>query len=646
MLTALSTAGMIHFRNLIHAQGWFELSAKLRAIELAGWIGVGFVAAVSIYLAVVQPDRAVKWGTTDFTGTNWVRTGAVPLVVMLLGVYPVLMFGKFNPYFLVDWTRQAVFTWLVVLMSGALAVLWGKSWAAMLPFAASVMAVCYHLATYLPGISNYPFALGWSETTRYYVASTFFDQRIYGIELPMVFRDFTRYLMQSIPFLVEDSPLWVHRLWQAVLRISSTYFAGYLLARRYKIKGARWIALFTLWAGLYFFQGPVFYNLMVIVLLFVWLMNTDHFWRTLAAVIGISVWAGLSRVNWIPMPGLMAAAFYLLEKPLAGKGSKKMIGYLWKPALWVVTGILVGLGVQQGYAMISGNPEEMYYASFTSYLLWDRLLPNPSYRLGILPHILLLSTPLLTYLGIAFRSFSSRWHFIRPLGLAGILTGLFAGGLVVSVKIGGGTNLHNMDVFLVILLLIAAEVYFGRAVDSTGNKIEIKMPAWLQAIVFAVPVVFVISFSGGTIPTRDMEAAQQDLNLLQELVDQAAAEGGEVLFISQRHLITFGLIDNVRLVHVHEKLLLQEMAMSQNQKYLDEFGLELAEQQYSLIIHDPLPRVVKDEETIPLAAENNVVYAKITPLFNCAYQEIGRLLDGSLSIFVPADEVTCNLIEE
>jgi hypothetical protein len=588
----------------------------------------------------------LKLVKADYRGPEWLRWVALPATVLLATVYPLIMFGGLSRYLLLDWTRQAIFVWLVVLASGALAVLLRKSWAGMLPFAAAGLAVSYHLVTYLPDVSTYPFALGWSETTRYYVASTFFDQRIYAMDLPLVFRDFTRYLMQAVPFLVEDSPLWVHRLWQAALRFTSTYFAGYVVARRFKLKGAGWIALFSMWAGLYFFQGPVFYNLMVNMLLVFWLVKPDRFWRALAAVAGISVWAGLSRINWIPMPGLMAAAFYLLEKPVEGKGFKALVRYLLQPVIWVLVGVGVGLAVQQGYAMISGNPEEIYYASFTSYLLWERLLPNPSYRLGILPHVLLLTAPLLVYVGWAWTGWRKRWHFIRPLGLAGIIAALLAGGLLVSVKIGGGTNLHNMDVYLVMLLLVAAEVYFGRVTGCEGQTLHLKMPGWLQAVVFAAPILFVISYSGGTIPERDMAQAEHDLVILQGYIDEAAAEGGEVLFISQRHLITFGLVENVTLVHAHEKLLLQEMAMSQNQRYLDSLGSELAEQRYALIIHDPLPQIIKSEETVPLAAENNVVFEKITPLFTCAYEETARLLDGSLSIFIPKQVATCDQVEE
>ncbi len=55
-----------------------------------------------------------------------------------------------------------------------------------------------------------------------------------------------------------------------------------------------------------------------------------------------------------------------------------------------------------------------------------------------------------------------RVHWLRWLGLAGELLVLFVGGLIVSVKIGGGSNLHNMDAYLVLLLIIGVHFYLGR----------------------------------------------------------------------------------------------------------------------------------------------------------------------------------------
>jgi hypothetical protein len=143
-----------------------------------------------------------------------------------------------------------------------------------------------------------------------------------------------------------------------------------------------------------------------------------------------------------------------------------------------------------------------------------------------------------------------------------------------------------------------------------------------------------------------MAYAQQELKILQDVVDQLVDENEEVLFISQRHLITFGYIENVPLVHDHEKLLLQEMAMSKNDKYLENVGKELSGHRYALIVHDPLPVAHRDVEKARLAAENNVVLEAISPLFSCTYQEVMRLLDKELVLFVPAEHVSCGNNEE
>ncbi|MGD2027863.1 MAG: hypothetical protein PVI99_08615, partial [Anaerolineales bacterium] len=128
--------------------------------------------------------------------------------------------------------------------------------------------------------------------------------------------------------------------------------------------------------------------------------------------------------------------------------------------------------------------------------------------------------------------------------------------------------------------------------------------------------------------------------------DQAAADGGEVLFISQRHLLTFDLIEGIELVHPHEKLLLQEMVMSRNETYLANFGAEMAAQKYALIVTDHLPSVWKNPDRSALADENNVVLDELVPLINCAYEETDRLLDGSLDILTPRQDAICAQPEE
>lgn len=646
LVTLVSAAGVYAFSLHIQEEGWLQVSRGLQYARLLGWGGVIFLAILSGYSWFGGEQRipaVVEKLTAGLARLRWLL---LPVLLALIVTFPIIMMGRFQIYLAQSWSRHAAFVWLVLLAAVVWQAWWHKGWGESVLASALSIAVVYHLATYLPHVTNYPFSLWWSETSRYYIGSTFFAEQIYGETVPWAFRDLTRYLMQSVPFLIPSSSLWLSRLWQAALRFTMGYLTGMVFARKFNLKPGFTFWAFTGWAGLYFFQGPVFYNLIVIVMLSVWLVDERRFWKTLVVVAAVSAYAGFSRVNWIPMPGLIAAAYYFLRRPVQGRDLKSVGRYLALPVVWVAVGMAVGLGAQQFWAVNSGNPPEIYYSSFTSYLIWQRLFPNPSFATGVLPLVLLVSAPLLLFVGLGMGKRLKKWHFIRVLALAGITGALLAGGLLVSIKIGGGTNLHNMDVYLVMLLVIALDLYFGNSVDEADQPVQVDMPLWLKIAVLAMPILFTVSYVGMNFVQWDPQTVEQDLAKIQEYVDQAAADGGEVLFISQRHLITFGLVDNVALVHAHEKILLQEMAMSQNEIYLQNFGAELAAQKYDVIFMDHLPSVWKDPGTTSLAAENNVVLKELVPLFTCAYTEADRLVDGSLDVLIPLDVVTCEVGQE
>lgn len=639
----LSSAGATAFYLHNQAEGWWAVSAKLQAVGVLMWVIAAGVAGLCLFAWRGGADRLLGWLDSLTAKLAKLRWALILLMLALPAVFPLLMFGDTGLFLEAAWSRLAVFSWLVFLLAISFVAFWGKSGIESAVISALSLAVVYHLSTYIPHVTNYPFSLWWSETSRYYLASTYLGNRIYGQDFPWVMKDMTRYLIQALPFLAEDSPLWVHRLWQAVLRFSTSYLAGYLLARRVNPGRKIEVALFSVWAGLFLFQGPVFYHLIVVVILIVWLVDPGKFWKSLIWVIVASIYAGFSRVNWVPMSAMLALGFYLLEVPVQGKGIKAIWQYLWKPAAWTVAGLAAGLAAQQYWYLNSGNPVEIYESSFTSYMLWDRLFPNPSYALGILPAILLVSAPLLIYLGLALRERRKQWHTTRLLGLGGMLLVLFAGGLVVSVKIGGGTNLHNLDMYLVMLLIIAAELYMGRAAGEDDEPVKVAMPLWLKAAVIGGPVIFIALFGGLGTGKRDSQAAYQDLVKLQMYADQAVAEGGEVLFISQRHLLTFGLIEDVPLVHDFEKMLLQEMVMGKNKAYLAEFGAQMAEQRYALIVTDRLPRILQNTDESSLAMENNVMLKRFVPLIQCAYEVVeDSLVNGSLELYVPKADVACD----
>ncbi len=68
---------------------------------------------------------------------------------------------------------------------------------------------------------------------------------------------------------------------------------------------------------------------------------------------------------------------------------------------------------------------------------------------------------------------------------------------------------------------------------------------------------------------------------------ETTADGGEVLFISDRHLLTFHFIEGIEIVPQYEKTFLMEMAMSGNQTYFDVFNRDLASHRFDLIIVNP-----------------------------------------------------------
>jgi hypothetical protein len=75
----------------------------------------------------------------------------------------------------------------------------------------------YRLGVFIPQIQATPFSLGWSEGSRYYNASLFLSESIYGEQLPLPVLHPSRYLMQALPFFLGIRSILVHRVWQVLL---------------------------------------------------------------------------------------------------------------------------------------------------------------------------------------------------------------------------------------------------------------------------------------------------------------------------------------------------------------------------------------------------------------------------------------------
>lgn len=498
-----------------------------------------------------------------------------------------------------------------------------------------VFGVLYRVAAFVPEIQSGPFALGWSEGSRFYNASLFASESLYSTKLPLPVLHPSRYLMQALPFFVGIRSILFHRIWQVALWLGMTLWGSWLLAKRFTPSAKVSLAWLTALIFLFFFQGAVYYHLMVCVVLVLLGYRKDKPIRTLVFVLLASAWAGISRVNWMPVPGLMAVALNLLDTPFDGK---KWVKYLLWPAVWVIGGFAVAYLSKQGYIAISGEDPALFDSAFSSALLWRRLLPNATFFLGILPAILLVILPGAASTWLKFRQKSlPALHWLQWLGLTGILGVFFAGGLVVSVKIGGGGDLHNLDGFLVFWALIVGGIL---AMSSRLPDPEVKANEnhawrfWL-AVAVIVPSFFAFMRSG----TWSFSAAQSQGTELKDLKAAVAVleeEGGDVLFISERQLLTFGELD-LPVVPEYEKVFLMEMAMGNNTEYLSTFQQKLEHHAFTAIISDPLSTNIQGSNR-GFADENNAWVEQVVLPMLSEYEGVLSWRNGEINLLVPQGE--------
>jgi len=561
-----------------------------------------------------------------------------------LATYTLIMFHPYYGGLLagLGWLRMFLLWVFGLLGMQALKLISpGKGWTPALLAAILLQAVVYRVAVYLPAISAYPFAMGWSETSRYYYPALFIGQRVFGQAQAWPILHPSLHLLLVPPYLL-DAPLWFHRFWQVAVRFGMVGLIAPALIQRLKIEDRtlRWLA--GAWIFLYLFIIPLYLHLAVPVLMILWGFSIKNGRRTWFWLVLASIWAGLSRLNWYPVPGMLAAGLYFLEVPLEGKGWR----YLFKPALWSIGGTLIAYFSMQVYIALSAiSYAGDFFTSLSSTKLWYRLWPNGSYSLGVFPAVVIFSMPL--WLGIFLES---RQHTLLrstpepasqlKLGLAragllvGMLAVLFAGGLLVSTKIGGGADIHNMDAYAVLLLVVFGYVFFGRHVLENGDRAGKQKWNWsILALLVFVPAWFALGGSAG-FWQYDPLKSQATIGALQQEVDEVNAQGGQILFITQRHLISMHMLMNVKLVPEYEREELMEMAMAQNEVYLQAFRADVEKHRFAAIVVDPLRfNLVGEQDS--MGAENNAWARFVAKRILCNYRQAAIFPDDHVAIYTP-----------
>lgn len=533
--------------------------------------------------------------------------------------------------------------WVILLAMASLKVALKTTWQIGFASALILLGVAYELWVRFSIVTSYPLSMGWSEGSRYYYASLYFSKWIYGEAFPLSTLHPTRYLLQSIPFLIPELGLTAHRFWQFLLWVGLTAAATIVIPKRAfpaSERPAQWLA--AGWLFLYLLRVGVYYHLEVMVIIPLLFVSAKHPWRSLVAVIITSIWAGISRVNWFPMPALIATAIYLLETPLSTSINSRarpfngVLGYLAQPALWTITGLLFALMAQLVYIPLSGNAgnADAFTSSFTSDLLWYRLWPNENHALGILPAILIVSGPLLVIIFIAARQWTAL-HPIRWLGLFSIILALFAGSLVVSTKIGGGGDLHNMDTYAVLVGIVAA-YFVGGCVQVESGESQLQIRSWpVLTTALIIPLLFLVPLLYPR-PNYQNGIGQLAYQQLTQAVNEAG-KNGPVLFINERQLIALGDV-HVPLVYDYEVVTLMEMAMSGNQVYLNRFYDDLAQHRFAAIVATKQNLGIKEDGAF--FEENNVWNTRVSPYILCNYMPTLLLDPGGnrIEFYVPSTQ--------
>jgi len=237
------------------------------------------------------------------------------------------------------------------------------------------------------------------------------------------------------------------------------------------------------------------------------------------------------------------------------------------------------------------------------------------------------------------------WSAIRVIVLWAAILVLLAGGLVVSVKIGGGSNLHNVDAYLVLLIIVVMYLYFRRFGFESAEKVDTVFSWPRTFFLAAIPVYFAV-VSGGPLELPSSRVVAASLDAVHQHVNYAARNGDDILFISQRHILHFDNQIDVPLIPEYEKVFFMEMTMSRNPTYLNNFYADLQAQRFGAIVSDQALEHYKDRDEA-WSEEHNVWVQYVSRPLLCYYQPRLTLRVVHAQILFPRPNVeNCPAISE
>ena len=577
-----------------------------------GWLN-SFAALILILL-----PGLVKWILPlpeNFTIGFWMEFFIIYLIAILINF---LLFEDESP-------------WLGITRIGCYILLAGAG-----------HAIFYKLSQ----VTSYPFTLYWSEGNRFFDYSTLFGSYRYILASGERIKAFTTWGMQlpwALPFVFPGLSIGFFRFWYQIIWILPTFVLG--LVATHQIKSGRsslfLTVVFASWIFLFLDQGPIYAPLVIGAILTVIAARAKLF-PGILIIFAASYYTRNARWTWSYAPGLWAGLLALLsiEKPSFSKqGLKKLV----KPAALGIAGYLggqlipsLGISINSSTGLASSTDLALLpnAAASTSRqpLLWDRLFPNPTYPPGILWALVWAAVPVVLLLIVL--SLEKKWqtNWLQNLALLIIPGAFLVVGIVASVKIGGGSNLHNLDMFLMSLALITSNALVF-ILQKNENVWDLSR---IASIILFITLVSPVTFTliGGdrlSLPTKGK--INEALAAVQNKVEQYSQQG-EILFIDHRQLLTFNFVKKLPLVDDYEKKYLMDQAMANNEMYFNKFYKDLADRRFTLIVNEPLNLVIRGSED-SFGEENDAYVKWVTVPLLCTYKPVYTSPETSVELLIP-----------
>jgi hypothetical protein len=649
------------------------------------WLGeyspkwaIGFFGFVLASLGLFALTLTAVWSPLKL---NFARDGLVRLRARL-GVFRWLLAIGFllAPVWFFQYTSWGVvfigagmrlLVWVLTVLGLAYAIgcggqpiVWPDALAASLLSGAVIGA-----AIPLAGVTSYPFSLGWSEGNRLWDYSILFGRGRYVFppnqELTP-FLDIGRQFSGGLPFLLPGLTIFQERLWLGLMGILPYVVLGLCIFYIPKTKpNALWL-LAGLWGFLFLRQGPVHTPLLLsaAVVALAW---RRPLWLSLPLIAAAGYFAAVSRFTWTFAPAMWAGMLWLASAQT--ENGRIAARDWWRAIALGLAGLLGGYLLPQMTGLLAGTGNTSISQAAESVgrqpLLWYRLLPNSTYNLGILVSLLIAVIPLIVVLIFANRRKLWILNGWQSLAILGVLAAFLVVGLIASTKIGGGGDLHNMDMFLIGLLFAAGMVW--EKSDRRWITEGTALPNWMRIVLIILialpvygvllrirPLLYADDFTRlktltdiedpyadprvlGLLPPRD-EVGATLIRIQQQVAE--AQKHGEVLFMDQRQLLTFGYIEGVPLISNYEKKYLMDQAMGGTAaSTFPAFYRDLAAHRFALIISDPLRLPIKDSD-YSFGEENNAWVQWVAAPILCYYEPAITLEEFKIQLLVPLETVS------